>query len=75
MKRDAAGAGLTPREIEVIKGIGRGETTRETAGAMGISVRTVESHALNAYRKLGVRSRVQLVRLLAQHGLLETDPG
>jgi DNA-binding NarL/FixJ family response regulator len=61
---------LTSREVQVVHAIADGDTTTEVAEALGITTRTVESHLLNAYTKLGVHSRVQLVRLLARAGQL-----
>jgi DNA-binding CsgD family transcriptional regulator len=63
-------AWLTAREAEVVLAIADGSTTTEVAQTLGITTRTVESHLLNAFRKLGVHSRVQLVRLLARAGHL-----
>jgi DNA-binding NarL/FixJ family response regulator len=61
---------LTTREAEVIRYLAAGATAREIGATLHISPRTVESHVFNAYRKLGVHSRVQLVRLLMEQGLL-----
>jgi len=61
---------LTARELEVIRHMASGATAREIGAALHISPRTVESHVFNAYRKLGVHSRVQLVRLLIDQDLL-----
>ena len=43
-----------------------GRSNREIADQLVISVRTVESHLASAYRKLDVRSRVQLAPVLAR---------
>ena len=45
---------LTDREVEVFEHFGRGRTTAEIAGRLGLSAKTVESHRANIRRKLGV---------------------
>lgn len=50
-------ASLTPREIEVLELLGEIDTAPKMAKHLCVSVRTVESHLANAYRKLGVRTR------------------
>ncbi len=62
---------LTPREREVLCLIAQGYTNRQIAEKLSISVRTVESHRANIIGKLGLRSRVELVRYAREHGLLE----
>ena len=62
---------LTPRETEVLRLIAQGYTNRQIAEKLTISVRTVETHRANITGKLGLRSRVELVRYAREHGLLE----
>lgn len=57
--------GITPREIEVIRLVGRGMSNREIADAMGISFTTVRTHVYNVFQKTGAGSRVDLLRLVA----------
>jgi DNA-binding CsgD family transcriptional regulator len=51
--------GLTEREAEVLRIIASGATNAETAARMFLSVKTVERHLLNAYRKANVRNRAE----------------
>ena len=53
---------LTGREEEVLILIVQGYTNRQVADELSISVRTVEGHRANLTEKLGVRSRVELLR-------------
>ena len=53
---------LTPREIDVLKLLVEGYTNRQIGEELKISIRTVEGHRANLYRKLGLRTRVELVR-------------
>ena len=62
---------LTPRETDVLRLIAQGYTNRQTADALCIGVRTVETHRANLMSKLGLRGRVALVRYAREHGLLE----
>jgi DNA-binding NarL/FixJ family response regulator len=61
------------REEEVLKLIGWGYSNREVAAQLGISVKTVETHRANAMRKLGLKSRVDIVRFALTQGWLAED--
>jgi DNA-binding CsgD family transcriptional regulator len=52
---------LTPQELQIGLLLADGRTTREAAAAMFLSPKTIEYHQRNLYRKLDVRSRVELV--------------
>ena len=62
---------LTPRESEVLRYIAQGYTNRQIATTLGISVRTVEGHRANLVDKLGLQSRVDLMRYAKDYGLVE----
>jgi DNA-binding CsgD family transcriptional regulator len=53
---------LTSQELQVALIVAQGNTNREAAAALFLSPKTVEFHLGNTYRKLGVRSRAELVR-------------
>jgi DNA-binding CsgD family transcriptional regulator len=57
-------ADLTPREREIALLAAAGASSREIADRLVISVRTVDNHLQNAYRKLGVTRRQDLPRVL-----------
>ena len=57
---------MTARELEVVQLAVEGLATREIGERLFIGRRTVETHLTNAYAKLGVRSRVELVRIAEQ---------
>ena len=63
--------GLTPREVQVLRLIAQGYSNVQVAEALVISVKTVESHRARIVEKLGLRSRVELVRYALGKGLLE----
>ncbi len=52
---------LTPREREVMKLLAEGNTVRQAAGQLGVSVKTVEAHKFNLMRKLDIHNKAQLV--------------
>jgi DNA-binding CsgD family transcriptional regulator len=56
---------LTSVETRVAALVAAGQTNREVAATLSISVRTVESHLIRIYRKLGLRSRTELSRHIA----------
>ena len=62
---------LTHREKEILKLIVQGYTNRQTAEELNISTRTVEGHRANLVAKLGLRSRVELVRYAREQGLIK----
>jgi DNA-binding CsgD family transcriptional regulator/tetratricopeptide (TPR) repeat protein len=71
-KRAAASAGdstLTPRERDVARLAAQGQTAPEIAGILVIGTRTVETHLVRIYAKLGVSSKRELTRRAAELGL------
>ena len=62
---------LTPRESEIVKLIGEGNTSREIAETLVISEKTVERHRANILEKLGMRDRVDITRYAIRRGLVE----
>jgi DNA-binding NarL/FixJ family response regulator len=63
-------AGLTAREVDVLRLVAVGLTDAEVAERLFLSVRTVNAHLRSIYRKLGVGSRAAAGRFAAEHGLL-----
>jgi DNA-binding NarL/FixJ family response regulator len=61
---------LSAREIEVLEHAARGLTVGQIARRLVLSPRTVETHLGNAYRKLGVRNRVQALARASGLGLI-----
>ncbi|NEB91478.1 helix-turn-helix domain-containing protein, partial [Streptomyces bauhiniae] len=58
-------AGLAAMERQVAALVMEGATNREIAARLFVSVKTVEATLTRVYRKLGIRSRVDIVRLAA----------
>jgi two-component system response regulator NreC len=61
---------LTPRETEILRLIVEGYTNRQIGQELNISIRTVEGHRANISDKLGLHSRVELVRYARKTGLI-----
>lgn len=62
---------LTPRELEVVKLIAEGSSSKQIAEILVISEKTVERHRANILEKLGMRDRVELTRYAIRRGLVE----
>lgn len=65
-----AAPALTGRELEVLRLIGAGRTTREISIVLGVSRRTVENHKRRIFGKLDVQSQAHAVASAARLGLL-----
>jgi DNA-binding NarL/FixJ family response regulator len=66
---ERAPAGLTQRELEVLRCIAEGQTDREIALVLSIGSRTVSSHVTNILNKLNVSSRSAAAAWAARHGV------
>jgi len=62
---------LTPRELEVLKLIAEGKTSKEIAELLVLSIKTVERHRADILHRLGMRDRVDLTRYAIRRGLIE----
>jgi DNA-binding NarL/FixJ family response regulator len=77
MRKPSGGEGLggleslTPRERQVLRLLAAGVSTRETAARLTISPKTVETHRVRIYAKLGCKSAVELTRIAVRTGLIE----
>ncbi|MGH2704573.1 MAG: HD domain-containing phosphohydrolase [Actinomycetota bacterium] len=69
--RRAWPAGLTDREVEVLRLVARGLSNRAIAGRLVIAEKTAGNHVQHAYAKLGVSTRAAATLFVMQHGLLD----
>jgi HD-GYP domain-containing protein (c-di-GMP phosphodiesterase class II) len=69
--RSAWPQGLTDREVEVLRLLARGQSTKEIASALGISPRTAQHHVIHIYRKIERNSRAGAALFATEHGLLD----
>lgn len=62
---------LTPREREVTRMIAEGNSVKEIAQSLGLSVKTVEAHKFNLMRKLDIHNKAQLVTYAIQKRIVK----
>jgi DNA-binding CsgD family transcriptional regulator len=58
---------LTPRQVELLHRVARGDTNRQIGRDLGLSEGTVRKHLENIYRRLEVRSRTEAVTVVGPH--------
>ncbi|HWH75397.1 MAG TPA: response regulator transcription factor [Methylibium sp.] len=58
---------LSPRESEILSALGRGESSKQIAKALDLSVRTVEAHRQNIKRKLEIDGQAELIKYAVEH--------
>jgi DNA-binding NarL/FixJ family response regulator len=68
----AKAAGLTDREITILRALARGSSNEEIAKELWVAQQTVKFHLTNIYRKLGVKNRTEATRYAYQQGLVES---
>lgn len=68
--RSAWPAGLTDREVEVLRLVARGLSNRQVAAELVVSPRTAEHHVQHIYAKIGVSTRAGAALFAMEHGLV-----
>jgi HD-GYP domain-containing protein (c-di-GMP phosphodiesterase class II) len=68
-------AGLTERELEVLRLIARGRSAKQVATALGIAAKTADNHIQSVYAKAGVSTRAGATLFAMEHGLVEPGGG
>jgi DNA-binding NarL/FixJ family response regulator len=68
----ARAAGLTEREIAILKAVARGLSNQAIGKELWVTEQTVKFHLTNIYRKLGVANRTEAARYAYQNGLVES---
>ncbi len=62
---------LSNREVQVLRRLAMGQTTREIAECYNISTKTVDTYRFRLLRKLNLRNNAELLRFAIQNGLVE----
>jgi len=70
VSRDEVSAGLTPRELDVLRLLVEGRSDREIGEALFIGTRTVQTHVANLFAKLGVNARAEAAAVAVRRGLV-----
>jgi len=65
---------LTPRQREVLQLVAEGKSGKEIAGALDISLKTVEFHKSSIMQELGIHTVAELTRYAIQHGIILPPP-
>jgi DNA-binding CsgD family transcriptional regulator len=73
-RRDVSGEELTPQELQVVLQVAEGKTNKEAGAALFLSPKTIEFHLASIYRKLGIRSRRELIRRFPTEGADALQP-
>jgi len=63
--------GLTPREVEIVEAIAAGESNREIADRLGISLQTVKHHLTSIFDKTGSSTRLELALFAIRQGIVD----
>ncbi|MDN4587234.1 DNA-binding response regulator [Xenophilus aerolatus] len=66
-RNQAARPLLTPREAEILTALGRGESSKQIARSLGLSVRTVDAHRQSIKRRLGIDGQAELIKYAVEH--------
>lgn len=64
-------ASLTKRELDILRYLSTGSSSREIAGYMEISIKTVDTHRRHVLKKLVLRNNVDLARYAIRQGLIK----
>jgi TolB-like protein/DNA-binding CsgD family transcriptional regulator len=75
MGKDAGIADLSQRELEVARAYAQGDNYRTAAARLFIAPSTLRTHIRTIYRKLGVSSKIELLRALESVGAVESATG
>jgi DNA-binding NarL/FixJ family response regulator len=68
---ETAACPLTARQRQVVQLVAEGNSSKELAEALGISVRTAETHRTNIMRKLNLHSALDLVRYAIRNQIIQ----
>jgi DNA-binding NarL/FixJ family response regulator len=72
-ERAARDAGLTDRELAIVRAVARGLSNEAIAKELWVAEQTVKFHLTNIYRKLGVANRTEAARYAFEQGLVDHD--
>lgn len=72
-QKDEVETNLTQTELEILKSIAQGKTTKEIANERFSSIHTINTHRKNIFRKIGVNSAHEAIKYAFRSGLVDTS--
>ena len=72
-QKDDVETNLTQTEVEILKAIAQGKTTKEIANERFSSIHTINTHRKNIFRKIGVNSAHEAIKYAFRSGLVDTS--
>ena len=72
-QKDEVETNLTQTEVEILKAIAQGKTTKEIANERFSSIHTINTHRKNIFRKIGVNSAHEAIKYAFRSGLVDTS--
>lgn len=72
-QKDEVETNLTQTEVEILKSIAQGKTTKEIANERFSSIHTINTHRKNIFRKIGVNSAHEAIKYAFRSGLVDTS--
>jgi DNA-binding NarL/FixJ family response regulator len=66
-------ATLTPRQLDVLRLLAEGNSTKQIAATLGLSTKTVEAHRGAVAQRLGIRDLAGLIRFAIREGVVRSD--
>ena len=69
--KDGQGHGLSPRQVEVVRLVALGKTSKEIGKQLGISFKTVVAHKSNLALKIGAHCAADMARFAVKHRIIE----
>lgn len=72
-QKDEHETNLTQTEVEILKAISQGKTTKEIANERFSSIHTINTHRKNIFRKIGVNSAHEAIKYAFRSGLVDTS--
>jgi two-component system nitrate/nitrite response regulator NarL len=73
ISRNERRSGLTPRELDVVRGIAKGESNKDIAWRLGLSEQTVKNYLRRIFEKLNVANRVELALHAFEKEMIDDD--
>lgn len=68
-----ARSSLTERELDVLRGVARGDGNKQIAASLGIAEPTVKAHLVHIFEKLGVENRTAAAKVARERGLIAAE--